>query len=308
MVGESTQRNEMGVLMRSILTVLGVLAAAAFPAGAHAAATVKVTVPSATVHVGAAQSYSYEITFDSAPDRYTVQVFRAEGDVDPISGEPTGRTPMEAERSTSLADQASPVSGGGTYTASQPGDYIVRVSYYAKGKAQAEQVAEAAWTVQAPPSAPQPAQRAVPAPVAATPTPVPPTGTSERARLRLVKRAAKRVVRAGGSVTFRLAVRSVGPDAARNVEVCDRLPRQVQYLSASRRVEFRRGRACFVLGNLKPGAKRTITLRLRVDVNTRIKRIVNRATATADNANTVRAHATVKVKPSQRVRRAPVTG
>jgi hypothetical protein len=95
----------------------------------------------------------------------------------------------------------------------------------------------------------------------------------------------------------------------RNTVMCDKLPAQTQFVSASRPVEFKGAKACFKLGNLKPGQVVKTVVKLLIDRNTKATKVVNPATAVADNAKQVKAKDTVRIPPEATPRRpAPVTG
>ncbi|HTU14466.1 MAG TPA: hypothetical protein VMF31_04655 [Solirubrobacterales bacterium] len=111
------------------------------------------------------------------------------------------------------------------------------------------------------------------------------------AALRITKRASRTSMSIGGSVAYRIRVRSVGTERARDVRVCDRLPSQLRIA----RPQSRRGKrkVCWKVGGLDPGASRSFKV---VAFSVRgTRRAVNRAVATASNARTVRAQRPVRV-------------
>ena len=112
--------------------------------------------------------------------------------------------------------------------------------------------------------------------------------------LKLTKRAAKRVVPAGGVARFTLTVRDGAIVVAARVKVCDRMPPGTRWGSASRRARVEGRDACFRLGTLGPGQTVKIKIGLRVDGAARGK-LRNTARASARDARAVRAAATVRI-------------
>jgi uncharacterized repeat protein (TIGR01451 family) len=79
------------------------------------------------------------------------------------------------------------------------------------------------------------------------------------------KHAEASSVRAGGLVRYRIAVRNRGRLAARDLLVCDRIPREMTFASADRRLVSRGGRRCLPVTDLKPGGRAGFHIVLRVD-------------------------------------------
>jgi uncharacterized repeat protein (TIGR01451 family) len=163
------------------------------------------------------------------------------------------------------------------------------------------------------PAAPVPAPvPAAPAPVsapAAPAAPAPPSAAAPKpvpAKLKLVKTAVRSTLTKGQTAAFILKVTDTAKVAARKVTVCDNVPSGLLYQSASRKVSFRGPAACFSVGTLASGKSASITIRFTVERSS--GSIVNHATATASNAPTVRAQATVGVNGPLPVTPAPVTG
>ena len=76
-------------------------------------------------------------------------------------------------------------------------------------------------------------------------------------------RALEKVRRhAGGKAKFRIRVTNMGTDAARNVVVCDLLPKQFKLIKASVKVTYRNGRPCVRLPLLKGQRQGFITVRI----------------------------------------------
>lgn len=107
----------------------------------------------------------------------------------------------------------------------------------------------------------------------------------------LCKRANRRRVPAGGTVTFRLQVRTIGVATARDVVVCDRMPVGLTIVRA-RRATVRDNRACWRFGEVRH--ERTVRLRARVN-ETASGVIRNVARARATNAPRARARRAIRV-------------
>jgi uncharacterized repeat protein (TIGR01451 family) len=115
------------------------------------------------------------------------------------------------------------------------------------------------------------------------------------AALRIRKVADRRRVRVGDVIRFRVRVTSLGPEPARRVRVCDRLPRGLLLTSPGNR-----GRrvVCWTLRGLASGRTRTFTVRAIAVAPRRVA--VNTVTARAANARTVRARRGVAILPRPR--------
>ena len=61
---------------------------------------------------------------------------------------------------------------------------------------------------------------------------------------------------------FRIRVTNLGTDPARNVRVCDLLPKQFKLIKASVKVTYRRGRPCVTVPLLKGQRQGFITVRI----------------------------------------------
>ena len=285
------------------------------PAAAHAAcgpaASINATAAARTVPAGAEQPYTYALCFGSAPDRYDTQVFAVTVNAD---GEITGQRPVSPLTATSLAGAGSPVTGQGAYRTEQPGEYMLRVRYYAAGRALPETTGQALWQVTAPTD---------PAPVPPVTGPAPPRpqgdphggplvraqGEPTRTAITVRARALPRAARPGARVRVRLTVHNSGAAAAVSVGICGRLPARTQFISAGRPVRFHGARACMLMGALAPGQSRTVHVTLRVDRTAPRGRARINATATAANAGPAVAHASLRVRrASARRVHAPVTG
>ena len=81
------------------------------------------------------------------------------------------------------------------------------------------------------------------------------------------KQADVRTVRPGGRVGYRITVRNRGRLSARNVLVCDHIPREMTFVSADRKLLRLGSRRCLLIPRLAPGQRVTFHLVLRVDAN-----------------------------------------
>jgi uncharacterized repeat protein (TIGR01451 family) len=218
-----------------------------------------------------------------------------------------------------------------------PGRYEVVVAYYMRGQAAWEDEGQTVFIVNAAPvvvvTTPTPPPVVAPSAVATpTPTPTPPavvvvpptpvavvrkvapnplalTGKpTPPAKLSLTKTANTKTAAAGNDVRFTIVVGNISKTTARKVIVCDVLPTNTLYVSASRAVDFHGADACFAIGNLRERAHATTTLTLQL-AKTASGAIVNHAQATAANAKSVYAQAQVRVASTPRTFvPAPVTG
>ena len=122
------------------------------------------------------------------------------------------------------------------------------------------------------------------------------------ARLRIVKRASVRVVRAGGVVTYRLAVRNLTVRTADRLRLCDRLPVVLALLRHDGGA-LRRGAVCWRSRALPPHARRVVTLTTRVLDTPGVRVITNLATVNGTNVVRRRAKARVLRHAVHRTRR-----
>ncbi len=172
-----------------------------------------------------------------------------------------------------------------------------------------------------PTNTPTPEPTNTPAPITTpTPTPVPhapseplPPGTDNsgsvrgfNADVKICKkvmtpkgRALEKVRRhAGGKARFRIRVTNMGTDAARNVRVCDLLPKQLKLIKASVKVTYRNGRPCVRLPLLKGQRQGFITVRI---AKTAKGTVTNVAAVTARDSGRRRNTARVRVLPARAV-------
>src|SRR5262249_7299915 len=67
------------------------------------------------------------------------------------------------------------------------------------------------------------------------------------------KEADKNTVTAGGRVGYRITIRNHGRLSTRSVQVCDRIPRLMTFVSADRKLRRLRHRHCLMIPSLAPG-------------------------------------------------------
>ncbi len=72
---------------------------------------------------------------------------------------------------------------------------------------------------------------------------------------------------AGGLAGYRITVRNRGRLAARNVRVCDHIPRQMTFVSADRKLRRIGRRRCLTIPRLRPGQRVSFHVVLRVNAN-----------------------------------------
>jgi uncharacterized repeat protein (TIGR01451 family) len=140
------------------------------------------------------------------------------------------------------------------------------------------------------------------------------------------KEADARTVSAGGLAGYRITVRNRGRAVARNVRVCDRIPRGMTFVGANRTLSRLGRQRCLVIPLLRPGQRVSFDLVLQVDGDAQ-GTVANIADITpgagspaapaadvpagvaVDPKATARARATVKVLTQAGQRRLPpVTG
>ncbi|MBB4664233.1 SdrD B-like domain-containing protein [Conexibacter arvalis] len=116
-----------------------------------------------------------------------------------------------------------------------------------------------------------------------------------RVTLGLTKTVNRRVLRAGQRATFTIKVRNPSRRATlRNVRTCDRLPAGLAFVKATPKAKLSKGRYCWTAKTLKPRQSKAYRITVRALNGSGGKR-VNRATATARDANTRRAKRAVRV-------------
>ena len=81
------------------------------------------------------------------------------------------------------------------------------------------------------------------------------------------KEADQSTVRAGGRVGYRLTARNRGRLPARNLRLCDRIPRRMTFVSADRRLRRIGRQRCLAIPRLRPGQRASFHLVLQVNPN-----------------------------------------
>jgi len=81
------------------------------------------------------------------------------------------------------------------------------------------------------------------------------------------KKADQQTVRAGGLAGYQITARNRGRVTDRNVQVCDRVPRQMTFVRADRKLTRVGGRRCLLIPRLAPGQRVSFHIDLRVDAN-----------------------------------------
>ncbi|MDQ3645203.1 MAG: trypsin-like serine protease [Actinomycetota bacterium] len=142
--------------------------------------------------------------------------------------------------------------------------------------------------------------------IARDPTPAKPKGPL----LAVTKQAARRSVRSGGRVSFAIRVSNRGGARARGVLVCDTPGRGLAFTGTPKGAKRANGRVCWSISSLSAETGRTLRITMRAARVSRTRTVINRATARANNAQTLRRDAVgVRVLGAQGSRRAPpVTG
>jgi uncharacterized repeat protein (TIGR01451 family) len=85
--------------------------------------------------------------------------------------------------------------------------------------------------------------------------------------LPIEKQADSPTVSAGGLAGYRITVRNRGRLSERNLLVCDRIPRKMTFVRASRELRRLGRRRCLLIPLLKPGQRESFHIVLRVNAN-----------------------------------------
>lgn len=169
--------------------------------------------------------FQYGFCWDTIASHYTVSVFH-DGKI--LEGFPA---------SYSLSGKNGVISGRGSFTATE-GRYVVRVLYYSK--LVDDYLASGEAVIQTNESSAEP------------------VGSAEGAELKLSMKASKQK----RAASWLLSVKNVSLVSAKNGEVCAKITRNTEFVSASSAVIFRRGQACFALGTIEPGKTRRVRIKL----------------------------------------------
>jgi uncharacterized repeat protein (TIGR01451 family) len=116
-------------------------------------------------------------------------------------------------------------------------------------------------------------------------------------------------VRRGDRFTYTVRVRNTSRAVARNVRVTDPVPGDLTLVSVPRGATLRNGVVTWTLGDLAPGASRTLSMRVRVNPTSTVRSVRNTATVTATGLRPRRSTVTTRIPNRPPVRRSgAVTG
>lgn len=122
------------------------------------------------------------------------------------------------------------------------------------------------------------------------------SGGKDRPRLAVTKRATRKAVVAGRSVTWVIAVRNRGQADAHGVVACDTPGRGLTVQRVPQGARFDAGRLCWRLGMLKAGAQRTLRVTTPTVPAAADRRVRNVVRVTAKGVRTRSAQASVLVR------------
>jgi uncharacterized repeat protein (TIGR01451 family) len=88
------------------------------------------------------------------------------------------------------------------------------------------------------------------------------------------------MVSAGGHAGYTITTRNRGSGSARDVQVCDRIPRRMRLVRADRKLRRLGGRRCLLIPRLGPGQRVSFHLTLGVDASAPQGRVTNIADLT----------------------------
>ena len=115
-----------------------------------------------------------------------------------------------------------------------------------------------------------------------------------RASLKLTKTAGRKTVAPGQAFSYTITVRSLGPEAALAVKVCDKLGSGMTYITVPG-ATFRHGTPCWTIHSLSKGKRRKFVVKVRAPMVSGPRPLTNVATASADGVRTHKAHSTVEL-------------
>jgi uncharacterized repeat protein (TIGR01451 family) len=124
--------------------------------------------------------------------------------------------------------------------------------------------------------------------------------------LRLSKTVTPHTVEAGGRLHYAIVVSNPTAATAKSLQVCDRLPAGLAFVSSSLHAVLRKGAYCWKVPSLKGHATLKIQVVARALAGA-AGRLVNTATLTGPDVKPLKATAAVRVKPLP-VREGGVTG
>jgi uncharacterized repeat protein (TIGR01451 family) len=113
-----------------------------------------------------------------------------------------------------------------------------------------------------------------------------------------------RSAESGDLITYRISVTNRGDAAARGLRACDRAPRALRFLGASRRLQRgANGRRCLTIRQLDPGQRRTFQATFRLRAGATADTITNNATASASHPSAPVVTPTERTRARSRPRR-----
>jgi uncharacterized repeat protein (TIGR01451 family) len=131
--------------------------------------------------------------------------------------------------------------------------------------------------------------------------------TPGQASLKLTKTANKHTVGPGQALSFKITVRSLGPEPARAVKVCDRLGSGMTFISVHG-ASFHGGSPCWKISSLAKGKHRSFVVRVRAPMLAGPRMLTNAASASADGVRSRSVRARVKLVGQPQPRVGGVTG
>ena len=115
-------------------------------------------------------------------------------------------------------------------------------------------------------------------------------------RLVIKKIASKKRVAVGKVVVYRIRTTNPSTLTLRNVKTCDTLPRGLAYVGTKPKAKVTAGKYCWTLKRLGAHKSKTYKVRARA-LRGAPHKVVNHATATADNARAGKAKRTLRIDP-----------
>jgi uncharacterized repeat protein (TIGR01451 family) len=124
------------------------------------------------------------------------------------------------------------------------------------------------------------------------------TTTVKSVALRLSKAADHASARAGERMGYTIRVTNPTRGEARDVQVCDRMPSGMVYVSSKARAKYTKGQYCWHIDTLRARSSRSYRITVRMLASASGSK-VNRATASGEGATTKRAKDPVHVLPAR---------
>lgn len=145
-----------------------------------------------------------------------------------------------------------------------------------------------------------------PVPTVTVPT-VTKQGGPSNTTVSLTKNASVAVAKPGGTVRFTIGWKNTGKKAAKNVQICDKLPSGLTFSSAAG-ATFKSGKACWSKKSVAAGSSLTFVVVAKINADAGSSTFTNVATATASNAPSKTANAKVRSLPQKAQKPGGVTG